>query len=159
MNDSNVAISDDCAFKLTANGSRLKKFEIEGDYPKSVINKMMLPKELSLQYKKDSNLALSDDCAFKLTRNSSILKTLGIVSDYKKTVISNMMLPYVAAHCTQLETLKVCHVNIPANALEILSNSCHQLKSIGLGYVTNHSGLDKLIKANVNLLSLPDSRN
>ena len=64
-----------------------------------------------------------------------------------------MVFPYVAAHCNQLETLKIWSVNLRGKGLEILSNSCHQLRFIELQYVENHSGLDKLIKVNKNLVS------
>ena len=41
---SHVALSDDCVFKLTRNGSRLKKFEIVGDYYETtIVNKMIFP--------------------------------------------------------------------------------------------------------------------
>ena len=39
--DSNFAVSDEFVFKLTRNESRVKKFDIKGNYPKPAINKML----------------------------------------------------------------------------------------------------------------------
>ena len=119
-----------------------------------LILKNVHPLELSLQYSSGSSFVISDYCAFKLTRNGSRLKTLEIVGDNQRPVMNKMVLPYVAVHCTQLENLNIRHIEIPDFGLEFLSSSCHQLKSIEFKSVTNHLGLDQIIKANVNLVSL-----
>ena len=68
--------------------------------------------------------------------------------------MNKMLFPHVATYCIHLKTLKLFYIEIPDSGLEALSNLRHQLKSIELRYVTNHLGLDKLIKANTNLVSL-----
>ena len=116
-----------------------------------LIRKNMHPEELSLRCG-SGFVALSDNCVFRLTENSPQLKKLEFRGGW--TTINKMLFPYVAAYCTQLETLKLWNVSVPGNGLETLSKTCHQLKLIELQHLENHSGIDQLIKVNVNLLSL-----
>ena len=122
-----------------------------------LLSKFVHPIGLSFQFNHSNglSLAISEDCFFKLIRNGSRLKTFEIASDsdYPTHVINKVILPYVAIYCVQLETLNLTNVNIPDNGLEILSNSCHQLKHIVLT-VPNNVGVYKLLEVSRVLLTL-----
>ena len=62
------------------------------------------------------------------------------------------MFSYTAAFCTELECLEMRCVDILENGPEILSTNCHKLKHI-VFFLTNSTGVDKLIKVNSNILS------
>ena len=117
----------------------------------------MHPEELSLEFRDSGFVALSNKCVFKLTENSPRLKKLAITTYSHSYKINKMLFLQVAANCNQLERLELHYrsdVDKPDKGLEVLSTTCHQLKSLELRCETIHSGLDKLIQANVNLVSL-----
>ena len=121
------------------------------------ILKNVHPVELSLRYNDGSSFTISDDCIAKLTRNGSRVKKLdmqGYFYRFTGQLINQMIFQNVAVNCPQLETLSIYFAALPDDGLEILSRTCHKLKSITLTEVRSYVRLDELLIANKNLISL-----
>ena len=96
-----------------------------------------------------SSLKISNECVLNLFQNSPNLKTFEL-ANYMSSM-NHSWSSCLASCCPNLEHLILHYLTKPDNCFEVLSEQCHQLKSLELVSV-NCLGLDNLLKMERNLL-------
>ena len=78
------------------------------------------------------DMVISNECLFYFLKNNRNITKFELIDYDPETSMGDYCFEYIATFCQKLQVLDINTHTIPTNALNLLSQACHQLESINL---------------------------